>query len=173
MRSLLGAWPTTQSCALIGNQTGDTLICRPTLNALNHTSQGEKWNFKNVPYSGIKKMAHIKLRDIVTKYVWDLGLENYIKHYWEKLRTKINEKICQVHGLENTVVGFFFFNFLIIFREGKGGRKRERNINVWLPLELPPTGDLWLTSQACALTGNWTGNPLVHSLVLSPWSHTS
>ena len=37
------------------------------------------------------------------------------------------------------------------------GRERERNICVWLPLTRPPTGDL-ATTQACALTGNQTGD---------------
>ena len=36
----LGTWPTTQACALIGNRTSDPLVHRPTLNPLNHTSQG-------------------------------------------------------------------------------------------------------------------------------------
>ena len=38
---LLGTWPTTQACALTGNQTGDPLVLRPTLNPLSHTSQGK------------------------------------------------------------------------------------------------------------------------------------
>ena len=41
---------------------------------------------------------------------------------------------------------------LFIFREGKGGRKRERNINVWLLLVRHLLGT-WPTTQACALTG--------------------
>ena len=53
-----------------------------------------------------------------------------------------------------------------------GGRKRERNINVWLPLMRPLLGT-WHTPQSCALTGNRTSNPLVHRLALSPLSHTS
>ena len=36
---LLGTWPTTQTCALVGNQTGDLLVHRPMLNLLSHTSQ--------------------------------------------------------------------------------------------------------------------------------------
>ena len=36
----LGTWPATQACALTGNQTGDPLVRRPTLNPLNYTSQG-------------------------------------------------------------------------------------------------------------------------------------
>ena len=38
---LLGTWPTTQACALTGNQTGgDLLVLRLMLNPLSHTSQG-------------------------------------------------------------------------------------------------------------------------------------
>ena len=57
---------------------------------------------------------------------------------------------------------FFLFFFL----------KRERNINVWLPLMHPPLGT-WPATQACALTRNQTGDPLLHSPVLNPLSHTS
>ena len=32
--------PTTQACALRGNQTSDLLVHRPTLSQLSHTSQG-------------------------------------------------------------------------------------------------------------------------------------
>ena len=61
----------------------------------------------------------------------------------------------------------------IYFREEKGGEKeRERNINVWLPLTQPLLGT-WPAAQACALTGNWTSDPLVCRLVLNPLSHTS
>ena len=54
------------------------------------------------------------------------------------------------------------------------GRKgeRERNINVWLPLMHPHLGT-WPTTQACALTGNQTGDPLVRRPELNPLSHTS
>ena len=40
MPLLLGTWPTTQTCALIGNRTGDPLVCRLLLIPLSHTSQG-------------------------------------------------------------------------------------------------------------------------------------
>ena len=36
----LGTWPTTQACALSGNQTSDLLFCRLALNPLSHTNQG-------------------------------------------------------------------------------------------------------------------------------------
>ena len=35
-----GTWPATQACALTGNQTSNTLVHRPVLNPLSHTSQG-------------------------------------------------------------------------------------------------------------------------------------
>ena len=43
---------------------------------------------------------------------------------------------------------------------------------MWLPLTCPLLGT-WLATQACALTGNRTGNPLVRRLALDPLSHTS
>ena len=36
----LGIWPATQACVLTGNQTGNSLVCRPVLTPLSHTSQG-------------------------------------------------------------------------------------------------------------------------------------
>ena len=42
---LLGTWPTTQACALIGNRTGNPLVHRPVLNPLSHTSQGSLFLF--------------------------------------------------------------------------------------------------------------------------------
>ena len=47
----------------------------------------------------------------------------------------------------------------------------ERNID-WLPLTCPQLGT-WPATQACPLTGNETGNLLVHKLALKPLSYTS
>ena len=44
---LLGTWPATQACALMGNQTGDPLVRRPALNPLSHTSQGSTIDILN------------------------------------------------------------------------------------------------------------------------------
>ena len=54
------------------------------------------------------------------------------------------------------------------------GREKEREgiINVWLSLVRPLVGT-WLATQACALTGNQSGDPLVCRPALSPVSHTS
>ena len=51
-------------------------------------------------------------------------------------------------------------------------RKKKRNVNVWLPPKYPLLGT-WPAPQLCALTGNQTGDPLVHRPVLNPLSHTS
>ena len=47
----------------------------------------------------------------------------------------------------------------------------ERNIDQ-LPLAHPKLGT-WPATQACALTGNHTGDPSVHRLVLNPLNSTS
>ena len=47
--SLLGTWPTTQACALTGNQTHHPLGHRPAFNPLSHTSQAERYIFKLFP----------------------------------------------------------------------------------------------------------------------------
>ena len=69
---------------------------------------------------------------------------------------------------------FFKKDFIYLFLEkGEGKKKeRERNINVWLLLEHPLLG-IWPAIQACALTGNRTGDPPVCRPALSPLSHTS
>ena len=69
---------------------------------------------------------------------------------------------------------FFLLYFIYLFLETREGREkeRERNINVCLPLVCPPLGT-WPATQACALTGNQTGDPLVRRLVLKPLSCTS
>ena len=69
-----------------------------------------------------------------------------------------------------------FFNFIYFCREGKGRRKRGREPSMWCVVAslVPPTGDLtWPTTHACALTGNWTSDPLVPILALNPLSHIS
>ena len=61
--------------------------------------------------------------------------------------------------------------YLFIFRQRE--REEERgNINVWLPLMQPLLGT-WSTTQACALTGNQTDDPLVFRPALNPLSHSS
>ena len=71
---------------------------------------------------------------------------------------------------------YSFFNkdfiYLFLDREEVREREMERNINVWLPLACPPQGT-WHPTQACALTGNQTSDPLFHRPTLNPLSHSS
>ena len=64
---------------------------------------------------------------------------------------------------------YFFERFYYFFLERREGRERERNINVWLPLVHPLLGT-WPATQACALTGNQTGDPLVRRPALNHWA---
>ena len=57
----------------------------------------------------------------------------------------------------------------LFLERGEVRKNRERNSNVWLPLRWPPLGTRPVT-QACALTGYWTGNPLVHSPRTIHWA---
>ena len=69
---------------------------------------------------------------------------------------------------------FIFKDFIHLFLERGEGKEeeRERNISEWLPLTCPLLGT-WPTTQACALTGIRTGNPLVRSPTLYPLSYAS
>ena len=65
---------------------------------------------------------------------------------------------------------FFFKRFYLFLERGEGREKeRERNIYVWLPPVCPLLGT-WPATQACALTGNRTGTPLVHSWSWIHWA---
>ena len=67
----------------------------------------------------------------------------------------------------------FFKDFIHLFLErGREGEREGENINVRLPLAHPLLGT-WPATQACALTGNQTGNLLDCRLVLNPLSYTS
>ena len=67
---------------------------------------------------------------------------------------------------------FFNKDFIYLFLEKGEGKEKEGNINVWLLLMCPLLGS-WPATQACALTGNRTDNPMVYRPVLSLLSSTS
>ena len=57
---------------------------------------------------------------------------------------------------------FFKKDFIYFQREGKGGRRRGRETSMCgCPAPQIPTWT-WPTIQACAPTGNWTGDPSAH-----------
>ena len=68
--------------------------------------------------------------------------------------------------------------FIYLFSERPEGREKERETLMceryidWLSLAHPQQGT-WPATQACALTGNRTRDPLVRRLELSPRSHSS
>ena len=67
----------------------------------------------------------------------------------------------------------FLKNFIYLFFLERGRKgERERNINVWPSLTLPLLRAQAAT-QACTLTGNWTGECLFLKPLLSPLSYTS
>ena len=74
-------------------------------------------------------------------------------------------------SLETGSSPFFFEDFIYLFPERRM-KERERNTNVWLPRARPLLGT-WPATQAGALTGNRTSDPLVQELILNPLSHTS
>ena len=73
-------------------------------------------------------------------------------------------KVVQVHN-------YLFFYYLFLDRGEGREKERERNSNVWLPLTCPKLG-IWPATQACALTGNRTDDPMVCRPALNPLSHT-
>ena len=85
-----------------------------------------------------------------------------------------SSEVIIICNLMFSLLGFFLyickhiFYFLkdIIYLFLERGEGRDRNINVWLPLLRPLLG-------ACVLTGNPTGNPLLHRAALYPLSHAS
>ena len=70
-----------------------------------------------------------------------------------------------------TISFSFLKDFIYLFFRVRK-EEREGNINVWLPLMHPQLWT-WPATQACALTGNRTSNPLVCRPALNSLSHTS
>ena len=62
------------------------------------------------------------------------------------------------------------FVYLLLQREDE--RKKERESKCVVTSCSPPLGT-WPTTQAHALTGDQTSDPLVHRPVLNPLGHTS
>ena len=78
-----------------------------------------------------------------------------------------------------TATEFFIFErlYLIFDREGGKEKEMERNINVWeehwsIASRMDPNGTK-STTQACARTGNWTGDLSLCRIVLHQLSHAS
>ena len=75
----------------------------------------------------------------------------------------------------NKIKKFFYFLIFYLFLfldRGKEKEKRRRETSMCGCLLREPH-KTWSATQACALTGNQTSDPLVHRLALNPLSHTS
>ena len=88
--------------------------------------------------------------------------------------SEFSDKIILREVMISPAFFFFFKDFIYLpsEREERREKKRERNIIVWLPFVCSQLGT-WPATQACALTGNQTGNPSICRLALRPLSHTS
>ena len=81
--------------------------------------------------------------------------------------------LFHLHGISFSIPFIYLFKDYLFLERGEEREKAgEWNINVWLSLTCPLLGT-WLATQACALTGNWTSNTLVHRPAVNPLSYTS
>ena len=166
----LETWPTTQACALTGNQTSDPLVCRLALNPLSHTSQDyiyvythlilewEEWGER----AGVRERHQFVVLLIYALIGWFLYfLWPGTEPHSPGISGWCSNQLSYRPGLNILVFFFLLFRFyLFILREGEGREKgRGRNIDQ-LPVAHTLTRDR-VATQACALTGNRTGNLLI------------
>ena len=98
-------------------------------------------------------------------------MQSHYFHY-PRLRRSISKNIAMSHVWDFTAYIFFKDFLFILFLDSGEEKEGEKHQCVVASCALP-TGGTWPATQACALTGNQTSNPLVRRLVLNPLSHTS
>ena len=99
-----GTWPATHACALMGNRTGNPLVCRLALSLLSHASQGPLWPFNvyriyNDVFSLILDIGHLYLCPLSF-----FPLMNLTRHL----------SITLIF-LKNTTFGFMIFSIIFVF----------------------------------------------------------
>ena len=111
-------------------------------------------SFKSWPSNSIGESS-ILIHQVCGFGLWSHHIEestNECFHKWNKSMSLPLSKISK------------WKKYLFTFKERKGGRKKGRETSVceryinWLPLTHPQLRT-WPTTQACALTGNWTSYP--------------
>ena len=75
--------------------------------------------------------------------------------------------------LSNQLLVFFSLKNIYLYLEQGREVEREGEKHQCVVASYTRPRGIWPTTQACALTGNWTGNPWVHRPALNPLSHTS
>ena len=81
------------------------------------------------------------------------------------MKLKVNLPIVGIHS--------FFKLFIYLFlEEGREAEREGEKHQCVVASRSPPTGT-WPATQACALTGNQTSDPLVCRPALHPLNHTS
>ena len=70
-------------------------------------------------------------------------------------------------------VSFLKILFILFLDTEEGREKRRRETSMCGCLSHIPLLGTWPPTQACALTGNWTSDPLVYRPVVNPLSYTS
>ena len=115
-------------------------------------------------YRGV--LLDLRIRSL-RGYILCHDLNVFSNTTWQKLSLSILLHLVMFE------VRFFLKDFIYLFleREERREKERERN-NSRLPLTHPLLGT-WPATQACALTGNQTGDLLVRRLALNPLSHAS
>ena len=103
--------------------------------------------FKNIPLINIE-IEHINSIYLLAEDSESISLGLHIVFEYEEWNlTVFQERFLE---LECYLFIYFLRFYWFIFREGKGERKRERNIDVWLALTGPLLGT-WPAVQAWAL----------------------
>ena len=127
----------------------------------------------------------------IGRNVWhSLGLSSSTMYTWGTEAERVGDPIFQIWEtwtwyllvlilftsvpMKLYCIYFFKKDFTYLFLERGEWREKEgaKNINVWLPLTHPLFWT-WPATQACALMGIQTSDPLVCRLALNPLSHTS
>ena len=122
--------------------------------------------------SGFWTQTPYQIHDLQIQGAAKVGLQLWVQET-EFIRVLSFINYCPIFHMNICKPTFLKKDFIYLyFRKREGGIKRERNINVWLSLVHPLPGT-WPETQACALTGNRTSDPLIRRLALNPLSHPS
>ena len=109
-RPCLETWPATQACPMTGNWTGNSLVCRPVLSPLSHTSQSSVWKLN------LYSIQPLRYQSGIQKFLkWDSCNEAFSGSYYLRWLPKTKNKFytAKLKQLYNvvtytlqTIIGF-------------------------------------------------------------------